>query len=315
MELVLGIDGGGTSTTCLVADTKGRVITKAFAPASNHRKSDLGEARNALANGFKEILKQIGKEQDEISFASVCAGLAGVDTKDDAEVLRRLLTDIINTEHLLVVNDGEIALAGALEDEHGILVISGTGSIIWANSKDGRRIRVGGWDYMLSDEGSGYDIGTRVLRAVAAAHDGRTEKTKLTDYVLEAFHAGNFNQLLGIIYHEEMTPQRISSLAPFADSAAADGDVVAEKVMTEAARELLKLVESAARLSDLLDESFPIVPMGGVLQANGFFTKKFKEVTTESLPHAHFIEPHHTPAEGAVLLALRAINESAVLAD
>ena len=308
MELVLGIDGGGTSTACLLADMSGSVVAKAYAPASNHRKSDLGEARDALSNGVNAVLSQVGKCPKEIEFASVCAGLAGVDTKDDAAVLQNLLADIIKTENLQVVNDGEIALAGALEDEAGILVISGTGSIVWANGKDGQRIRVGGWDYMLSDEGSAYDIGSKVLRAVAAAHDGRIEKTQLTDYVLEAFQARDFDELLGIIYHEEMTPQRIASLALFADNAANDGDAVAEKVLLSAANELVKLVEDAMRLSGLHESGFPVVPMGGVLQANGYFSKTFRAAMNETLPRAHFIEPHHTPAEGAVLLALKALN-------
>ncbi|MGH9945404.1 MAG: BadF/BadG/BcrA/BcrD ATPase family protein, partial [Pyrinomonadaceae bacterium] len=290
MDYVLGIDGGGTSTICLLADAEGRVVARAEAPASNHRKADLREARQSIAAGVRAVLEKVGTScagGDLPRVAAACAGLAGVDTHDDAETLRQMLAEIVSTEHLRVVNDGEIALYGALEDAPGVLVISGTGSIVWAASADGRRVRVGGWDYVLSDEGSGYQIGLRALRAVAAAHDGRTPPTSLTASVLRSFAAESFDQLLGVIYHEEMTPQRIASLAPLADAAAASGDVVASRVFEEAAGELVHLAASAVCLAELSQTRFPVVPMGGVLLAGGQFAGRFRALLGAAVPGAY----------------------------
>lgn len=310
MTYVLGIDGGGTSTVCLLADGEGRILARADAPASNHRKADLREAREALAAGARAVMRRAGCAAGDGTprVASLCAGLAGVDTDADAALLGQLLSEIVPAERLLVLNDGEVALHGALGDAAGVLVISGTGSIVWAAGRDGRRTRVGGWDYILGDEGSGYQTGLRVLRAVAAAHDGRFPRTRLTCDVLGAFGARDFDELLGRVYHEEMTPQRIASLAPLADAAAAAGDEVAAHVVEESAAELAQLALSAVRLAGLDESDFPVVPQGGVLRAGGHFAERFRALVRAAEPNARFAEPLYSPAEGAVLLALRELT-------
>jgi N-acetylglucosamine kinase-like BadF-type ATPase len=213
----------------------------------------------------------------------------------------------VETDSLQLLNDGEIALAGALEDEAGVLVISGTGSIAWAQNVEGQRLRVGGWDYILGDEGSGYNIGSRILRAVAAAHDRRTDPTVLTDAVFDYFSVHDFEGLLSVIYHEDMTPQRIASLAPLADRAASYGDPAAVKLITEAAFDLASLALSAARLAGVDSRVFPVVGVGGVLRAGGFFATKFKEALLTDAPYAQFRAAKHPPVEGAVLLAIKSL--------
>jgi N-acetylglucosamine kinase-like BadF-type ATPase len=308
-DIVLGIDGGGTSTVCMLADITGETLAHVEAPASNHRKADLFEARESLTAGIRSVLEQAGLVRTERPrFAAVCAGLAGVDTSHDAAVLRQLISELVSTEHLQVLNDGEIALAGALEEDPGVLVISGTGSIAWAAARDGRHVRIGGWDYILGDEGSGYNIGSRVLRAVASAHDGRISSTALTPYVFDFFGVSNFDELLSVIYHKEMTPQCIASLAPLGDRAAQEGDAAAVRLVEDAARELAGLALSAASIAKLDAESFPVVSMGGVLLADGFFAEQFRKAVTAGASRAFFISSRHTPAEGALRLALRAIG-------
>ncbi len=314
-QFVIGIDGGGTNTVCLLATTCGRIIARSDAPPSNHRKSDLTEARNAVAEGVAALARASINTNSFTrgEIVAVCAGLAGVDTAQDAATLKDVLTDIVPEARLQIVNDGEIALEGALEGEPGVLVISGTGSIVWAQDAQGRRIRSGGWDYILSDEGSGYQIGSRALRAVAAAHDCRTGETSLTPDVQAAFHATDFDDLLERIYHEEMTPARIASLAPIVDRAASNGDHIAAQVLDQAAGELVELTCNAARRAHLGKTSFPIVLMGGVLLAKGSFAECFRRRLTSEAPNAFFISPRHTPAEGALLLALKLLQTATAI--
>jgi glucosamine kinase len=307
--LILGIDGGGTSTACLLTDRHGHTLAHAEAPASNFRKVGLSEARKALLTGIKAVAREAGIETSEpLRLRAVCAGLAGVDTPEDELTLRHMLGKMVASDHVQVVNDGEIALAGALEDEPGVMVISGTGSIAWAASVDGRRIRVGGWDYLLSDEGSGYDIGSRVLRAVAAAHDGRTTRTILTEGVFKAFSASDFTNLLAAIYDEGTTPQGIARLAPLANAAAAEGDQAAISILQQAAKELARLADSSARLANLEANAFPVVALGGVLLGSAHYAHCFRQAMLEISPNAYFVPPKKMPVEGAILLALSSLE-------
>lgn len=310
MAFVLGIDGGGTTTACLLTDETGREIARAVAPASNHRKTGLVKTKRAICKGIEMLARQIGfTPENSLPLTAICAGLAGVDTDEDERVLRQMFGEITATQNLQVVNDAEIALVGALENRAGVLVISGTGSIALAATNDGRRVRVGGWDYMLGDEGSGYSIGSRVLRTIAAAHDRRIEPTALADTVFSALKVKTFDELLSLIYEKEMTPQRIAALAPVADYAAAKGDRAAMRLVEESATELVEITEAAARLAGLQDASFPLVAMGGVLLAEGFFAHCFQRKVRERIAHARFVQPRRTPVEGAVLLALRTLGK------
>ena len=310
-DLILGIDGGGTSSAYLLTDKHGHALAQVEAPASNFRKIGLQETSRALLAGIKDVAHEAGLETFEpLCLAAVCAGLAGVDTPEDELTLTQLLSKMVASDHLQVINDGEVALAGALEDEPGVLVISGTGSIVWAASADGRRIRVGGWDYILGDEGSGYDIGLRVLRAVAAAHDGRTAPTILTEGVFKAFSVADYTNLLAAIYDPGTTPEVVARLAVIADEATAKGDQTAIKILREAAKELAQIAGASARLADLEAVAFPVVALGGVLLGSAYYAQCFRQAMLEISPNAYFIPPKKKPVEGAILLALRSLGTS-----
>lgn len=305
MDYVIGIDGGGTSTRCLLSDTEGRVLSWYDAPASNHHKGHLEDVRAALLAGVRTTLARAGlADAGTQRVAALCAGLAGVDTDADVRLFQGLLADLGVADRLLVLNDGEIALYGALEIEPGLLVISGTGSIVWANARDGRRLRVGGWDYLLSDEGSGYSLGLRALRAVAAAHDGRVPHTSLTESVMAALCVSSFAGLLEAVYGQAFTPQRIAALAPLVNEAAVAGDAIAARVVADSAAELVEVTTAVVRLAELESTRFPLVACGGVLRACGPFADVYCDLMRAAEPQVYFAEPRHTAAEGAVLLAL-----------
>ncbi len=70
-------------------------------------------------------------------------------------------------------SDVEIALVGALGRRLGIVVLAGTGSAAYGVNRAGESLLVGGWGYLLGDEGSGYWIGSEALRLLARAADQR----------------------------------------------------------------------------------------------------------------------------------------------
>ena len=83
-DLILGIDGGGTSTAFLLTDNRGHALAQVEAPASNWRKVGLEETRRALLIGIKAVAREAGIEPFEpLRLTAVCAGLAGVDTPAD----------------------------------------------------------------------------------------------------------------------------------------------------------------------------------------------------------------------------------------
>jgi glucosamine kinase len=86
-----------------------------------------------------------------------------VDTPEQEQRLHRLVQAQIPGAAVRIVHDKALILAAAAVD-HGIALISGTGSVAWGRAIDGRTARAGGWGYLLGDEGSGYAVGRRAVR-------------------------------------------------------------------------------------------------------------------------------------------------------
>src|SRR5204863_8777101 len=115
---------------------------------------------------------------------------------------------------ILVVNDALIALQAGVGEDPGIVIVSGTGSIAYGR-RNGEAARAGGWGSVLGDEGIGYWIGRLALRAVVRHADGRGRPTTLTPRLLAHFGAERAAELIQKVYHEELSPAAIASLAHY----------------------------------------------------------------------------------------------------
>jgi N-acetylglucosamine kinase-like BadF-type ATPase len=70
-----------------------------------------------------------------------------------------------------VLSDAQAALLGALDERPGVLVLSGTGSIVVGRNRRGCWARAGGMGPLLGDEGSAFWLGREWLRATTAGED------------------------------------------------------------------------------------------------------------------------------------------------
>ncbi|WP_368856164.1 BadF/BadG/BcrA/BcrD ATPase family protein, partial [Klebsiella pneumoniae] len=75
-------------------------------------------------------------------------------------------------------SDGVAACLGAHSGADGAIVIAGTGSI-GLGFAEGRDLRVGGYGFPISDEGSGADLGLKAVQLALRAFDGRHEQSAL----------------------------------------------------------------------------------------------------------------------------------------
>lgn len=80
-----------------------------------------------------------------------------------------------------LVGDHETALAGALEEPAGVILIAGTGSICYGVNESGAKFRAGGYGHIIDDAGSAYAIGRDILKAVVRSSDGRQGQTVLKE--------------------------------------------------------------------------------------------------------------------------------------
>ncbi|THG11443.1 hypothetical protein TEA_025669 [Camellia sinensis var. sinensis] len=169
-------------------------------------------------------------------------------------------------------NDAVAALAsGTMGKLHGCVLIAGTGTIAYGFTEDGREARAAGAGPILGDWGSGYGVAAQALTAVVRAHDGRGPLTMLTRGILQSLELSSPDELIGWTYADPSWA-RIAALVPVVVSCAEAGDQVANKILLDAVQELASSVKAVVQRLGLSGEdgknSFPLVMVGGVLEAN-----------------------------------------------
>jgi N-acetylglucosamine kinase-like BadF-type ATPase len=162
---------------------------------------------------------------------------------------------------VLLAHDSVTSYLGTLGDQHGVVVASGTGSIILAVGPAGVA-RVDGWGYLMGDAGSGYWLGRAALDAVMRAHDGRGPATALHEVV-----SSRWPELADAYLELQSDPAKVSVIAWFAEAVAARAatDEVAARLCREAAEELALSVVTALRRAG--EDAAPVVSaIGGVFR-------------------------------------------------
>lgn len=294
----LGIDGGQSSTTALVANETGAIVGVGRSGPCNHVTG--AEARTKFFEVVSDCLRQatraIASNPAELEFAAACLGFSG-----GAEDKTAYSRELVHSARIKVTNDAEIALTGALAGEPGIIVIAGTGSIAFGRNAEGRSARAGGWGYLFGDEGGAFDIVRRALRAVLQQEEGWGPKTILTPKLLLANNSPSANHLLHYLYAQPRN--LIAMFGPIVTECANEGDSVAQNILIESARMLSYYVEGVYRNLFRSSERIPVAPIGGVFRSERLRNAFDAQIRTTI--GCDTIDPRLSPSAGAVLEALR----------
>jgi len=307
---VIGIDAGGTKTVCLVADEHGAIVAESRGSGANlHAAGEVGVER-ALRD---VITAALGGRHIEPS--AICLGMAGIDRDDEARVIRGIVQRLGLLSRIVVVNDALIALVAGAKDGPGIVIIAGTGSIVYGRDPRGFAARAGGWGHMIGDEGSGYWIGRESLAAVMRAQDGRGPATELTAAMLEHFEVADISRLPRIVYDRKSPRVAVAALGPIVQRAADQGDAVAMRILERAAEELVLAARSVATQLDMRGDAFPFLLAGGIFRVVPRLAGELRPRLIEVAPRSHVEILDKEPAVGAVWLALAEANGGASLPE
>jgi len=308
MRLYLGIDGGQSSTTALIGekigDQTGRVLGTGRAGPSNHAAASEGRRKfiAAITDSVASAVAAAGLS-GHIVFEAACLGLSG--GPEDKEALAK---ETIRAERYLITHDAHIALAGATGGEPGIIVIAGTGSMVFGRNAAGVTARAGGWGYVFGDEGGAFDLVRQALRAVLRNEEGWGPPTSLREALLEALPenatgAHDGHQLLHRLYTDEFPRDRVAGWAKLVDRAARAGDAVASDILGTAAQRLATLAAAVRRQLFEGSGQVNVCYSGGVFGSHPLL-ERFR-MLVELEEGNRVSPPQHGAAEGALLEAYR----------
>ncbi len=302
-NLVLGIDGGGTKTLAWLAAIDGDA-----APVG----AGLAGPGNFQAVGIEAALENLGAAVDA-AFAdagttpgpvvAAVVGLAGSDRDENRKILNDWADERQLAHKLRVVNDALPIVAAGSPDGWGIGLISGTGSLCFGQTSDGRQARSGGWGYLFGDEGSAYALATAGLRAAAQAADGRGPQTRVLEGLLKALDISRPSDLVRSVYGIAGDRAKVASLASVITEAACQGDEVAKQIIDDGARELAAMVRAVAQTLNLDAAPFPLALTGGVLCNNQSVQANLESHLQELNLRPAPITIVEQPVAGAVKLA------------
>lgn len=311
--LLLGVDGGQSHTEAVIADEHGNVLGRGTGGASNHAEQPGGRERlrravlDSVGAALREAAtRRVGSEIDASAPHEVAAtrfeaahfGMTG-----GADFKEEIIGEIINAEYLKIGHDAPTALFGATGGEPGIVVIAGTGSIVYGENRAGASAQIGGLGFLFSDEGSGFWLAAQTIRLAIKEHDRLLPAQGLEKLVLDFFRVRRIRDLTTAFYNEKISRDEIAALARAAAEAAASGNRALAAEIGYGADVLAQSVQAAAERLELKDD-FRVAGVGGMFRA-ALLKKEFAASLGKKLPPAKIIEPRFDPAIGALLLAFR----------
>jgi glucosamine kinase len=256
-RLFLGVDGGGTGCRARIEDEEGHVLGTGIAGAAALR-FGIDRSLAAVMTACRGALAEADLPEEALADIIAGIGLAGVGRKG---ALEQLFAHPHPFKSVTYVNDATIACIGAHAGRDGGIVIVGTGSIGYA-VVGGREVRVGGYGFPISDEGSGADVGLHAIRLALRAHDERNVASKLTRGVLARFQDDPFEAVAWMV---KATATDYATFAPMVMRYADDGDPVGRRIVRDSAEQIDELVRrlvecGAPRVALLGGLASPIEP-------------------------------------------------------
>ena len=305
---LIGIDGGGTKTHGVISTFEGEVISEAFKGSANFQMLGVETVAKSLVELIYELINGANCQTSDVEL--VVIGITGAGREKDRE---RIYTGIVNYAEvekislpkLIIETDARIALEGAFMGESGIILIAGTGSVMFAKDVAGEIHRVGGWGRFIGDEGSAFVIGREALRAVAKCVDGRGKETILKQLIFEEFNLTDLMQVVSEIYSGKFD---IAKVAPLVMKAAELGDEIAIKILDDACFELLAHIRAMLKKARF-GEKVNLALLGGVLQSDNYVSRRLKDMIAQELPEINLVRPASSPAYGAVIYGKNLIKK------
>lgn len=299
--LFLGIDGGQSHTEAVIADENGNILGRGFGGASNHAEVPGGRKRlqNAISDSVGEALKNADLPPlNETIFAAAHCGMTG-----GADYKEEIIGEIIKSENLIIGHDAPTALFGATAGMPGIVVISGTGSVIYGENFRSETAKIGGLGFLFSDEGSGFWLAAQTIRLAIKEQDDLIAQSGLQKLVLDFFGKKTVREITSAYYNAKISRDEIASLAKAAAKAAFEGNRVLREQINFGAKVLVESVGSAANRLNF-NEIFPVAAVGGMFRGE-LMRRNFQEHLTAIVPNARFITTRFSPPIGALLLAYK----------
>lgn len=291
-QWILGLDGGGSSSTArLIERISGRHWQVEGGPSS--LSVDPVHACENINKMLSQLVKLSGASLNETAAHFGVAGAS--DERKSALLIQHFADKFYMFDHS---NDAVTSAYGANRGEPVVVVALGTGSVGMRLEADGNTRLVGGWGFLIGDQGSGAKLGVAAIEhAVIELESRRDNLTKLSQFICD------------IVGHNRTDITRWVAAAKPANFAAFAKSIFA--IATEC-QQAQKLLEQHVKDVEALiircreQHQLPVVIMGGLGDATAKrLSPQFKQL---------LMQGKGTGLDGACLLAQQMLDQKTQLA-
>lgn len=295
MPLYLGIDAGGTKTDCALSNGA-ELLGQATGESCKLARVSRDKARENLQTVIRKACESARVLPRDVQH--VCIGMAGASIPEAVKWAQETVREVMPGATIYVAGDHIIAHRAAFGTSHGVLVISGTGSIAFGRNPTGETARAGGWGPNVSDEGSAYWVGREAVVAALHAYDF-SDSNELQAIIAGAWKVAPEE----VIRLANAAEPQFAELATPVSAAAERGLASARDITNRAGQALASLGCAVIRRLWPKGGVVPVALSGGVLQGSAAIRQAFKEAMRTQYPAAAVSFAYVRPVLGALEIA------------
>jgi N-acetylglucosamine kinase-like BadF-type ATPase len=306
MRWVLGFDGGGTKTDCVLMDETGAILARSRSGSSNPTTFGVEASLASLSAAATDALRVAGKSERDVAY--VIAGVSGAREMNVRSELQSRLQPEFPNARILITSDLALSLE-ATGEIPSVVVIAGTGSAVLGRAARLKLARAGGFGPVIGDPGSAYDIGRKAVAMCFQKHlEGEV-------FPMGTKILGSFKWKLDELFDQARAqPGAVfPNIFPVVASAAESGDVTARTLLTSAAQDLRNQAREVIEKLELRESNFFLAKTGGVFDGSAFLNAQFDSLIREIAPKVRIGPLPRSVAEAAAQLAREALTTPLVL--
>jgi N-acetylglucosamine kinase-like BadF-type ATPase len=206
---------------------------------------------------MEKFLLELRQELGNLNPDHITIGITGLGS---AEKIEEYFLKAFPGAKLSIGTDVALAYRSEFKDGEGIYLYAGTGSIAVHITKTGEEISIGGWGFLLGDEGAGYWIGREALRHLMTQIEELSSLDELSTSISQAVGGKDWPSIRQFVYSKDRSA--IAGLTPTVANCASNGSKSAVAILDNAANYLAELaLRMEARLKSV---NMPIAFGGGI---------------------------------------------------
>ena len=294
-KFYIGIDSGGTKLELMFADTDLKIISEHTFKGFHYSLNGLDKTSEKLSEYINEALKK--KKLSLKNCEGICFGIAGAREDADRRRLKNKFISRLKFKNIIVTTDAMNAVYGALNGEDGMILISGTGSVLYGKHNN-KFHRVGGWGRILGDQGSGYWLGHSALRMITPEYDFPNAKKSYLLKAIEKDHGITKENIVDYTFNGKVEIQRIAETVI---KCAEKKDKNSLLLTDIAADGLFYHVETYLKVSKV-KAKIDLALIGSIVENKNPVSQKFISRVKKEFKNVIIIPKNNSSTYGAILL-------------